>query len=199
MDRSTTSKDIATQKRKEAQYEREESELKRKLLDHPSLEFIECDFEEFQYFEPSTSNNHKHIRNHDQLRNFAIMCDRYQISDRAGAAIVNTVLQDYGIITPDEKSLMIDKNKLHRSRFSVRRDLTDEAHQNISDSSPIPFDGRKDPTRVLEREYGTLHQDTTNEEYYTILSKPGNQYIPHVTPSSGKAKYITRELVDLCW
>ena len=108
-------------KRKEAQYEREERELKRQMLDHPSLEFIECDFEEFEYYDPSTSNNHKHKRYHNQLRNLAIMCDRYQISDRAGSAISNAVLQDYGIITPDEMSVIIDKKKLHRSRFSVRR------------------------------------------------------------------------------
>ena len=63
----------------------------------------------------------------------------------------------------------------------------------------IYFDGLKDPTRVLvEREDGNLHKDTTNEEHYTILSEPRNQYIAHVTPSSVKPKDITRELVDLC-
>ena len=199
LDRSTTSKNISTQKRKEAQFEREERELKRQLLDQPSQEFLECDFEEVESYQPSTSNNNKYTRNHYQLRNLAVMCDRYQISDRAGAAIANAVLQDYGIITPDENSLIIDRNKLHRSRFSVRRDLANEAHKNISDISAIYFDGRKDPTRVLvEREDGNLHQDTANEEHYTVLSEPGNQYIAHLTPSSGKAKDITRELVDLC-
>ena len=67
--------------------------MKRLHADQPSQEFIECDFEEFESFDPSTSNTHKHTRNHNQLRNLAIMCDRYQISDRAGAAIANAVLQ----------------------------------------------------------------------------------------------------------
>ena len=62
-------------------------------------------------------------------------------SDRAVSAIANAVLQDYGIITPDKNSLIIDSNKLHRSRFSVRRDLAKEAHINISDISAIYFDG----------------------------------------------------------
>ena len=66
----TTSKNVVKQKRKEAQYEREEREMKRLHTDQPSQEFIECDFEEFESFNPSTSNTHKHTRDHNQLRNF---------------------------------------------------------------------------------------------------------------------------------
>ena len=60
LDRSTTSKNIAIPKRKAAQYEREERALKRPQPDLPSQEFIDCDFEEFESDEPSTSNNKKH-------------------------------------------------------------------------------------------------------------------------------------------
>ncbi|KAI6658245.1 hypothetical protein LOD99_15514 [Oopsacas minuta] len=127
------------------------------------------------------------------------MCDRYQISDRAGAALANSVLQDYGIITPEEDSQTIDRNKLGRSRFSVRKELANEVHETINDISAICFDGRKDQTRVLvERENGHLHQDTANEEHYSVLSEQGNQYVAHVTSSSGKVKDIARELTDLC-
>ena len=77
----------------------------------------------------------------------------------------------------------------------MRRDLANEDHKNISNISAIYFDGRKDPTRLLvEREDGNLHQDADNEEHYTVLSEPENQCIAHLTPSSGKAKDITREL-----
>ncbi|KAI6657053.1 hypothetical protein LOD99_11205 [Oopsacas minuta] len=92
-----------------------------------------------------------------------------------GAAIANAVLQDYGIITPEEDSKIIDRNKLRRSRFSVRKELANEAHETINDISAIYFDGRKDQTRVLvEREDGHLHKDTANKEHYTVLSEPGN-------------------------
>ena len=108
-------------------------ELKRQLVDQPSKEFLDCDFEEVESCEPSTSNNNQYTPNHIQLRNLAVMCDRYQISDQAAAAIANAVRQDYGIITPDENSLSLifDRNKLHRSRFSVRRDLANEANKNM--------------------------------------------------------------------
>ena len=113
LNRSTTSKNISALKRREAQYEREERELKRQLLDQPSQEFLECDFEEVESYDPSTSNNDKYPRNHNLLQNLAVMCDKYQISDRAGSAIANAVLQDYGIIAPDENSIIVDRNKLH--------------------------------------------------------------------------------------
>ena len=45
---------------------------------------------------------------------------------------------------------------------------------------------------------GICKWTTDNGEHYTVLSDPGNQCIAHLIPSSGKAKDITRELVDLC-
>ena len=46
----TTSKNISTQRRKQAQYEREESKLKGQLFDQPSQESLECDFEEIESY-----------------------------------------------------------------------------------------------------------------------------------------------------
>ena len=37
------------------------------------------------------------------------MCERYQVSDQAGAAIANSTLQDAGIIAPFDKSFVIKK------------------------------------------------------------------------------------------
>ena len=80
------------------------------------------------------------------------MCDRYQISDRAGAAIANAVIQDYGIITPDEDSLIIDRNKLRRSRFSVRKELANEAHETINDISVTYLITEPPFTKYLSKE-----------------------------------------------
>ena len=44
------------------------------------------------------------------------MCEKYQVSDQAGAAIENSAFQDAGIITPSDKSFVIDKNKLRRQK-----------------------------------------------------------------------------------
>ncbi|KAJ8934974.1 hypothetical protein NQ314_013079 [Rhamnusium bicolor] len=51
--------------------------------------------------------------------------DRYGISDRAGAAVASAVLQDVVIINAEDKSSIIDKNKIRRARrqFEVPNSL----------------------------------------------------------------------------
>ena len=49
------------------------------------------------------------------LRNLAKECDRWGVSNRAGAAIANAALIDAGIITPEDQKHVIDKNKLRRA------------------------------------------------------------------------------------
>ena len=95
------------------------------------------------------------------------MCDRYQISDRAGAAIANAVLQDYGIITPDEDSLIIDRNKLCRSRFSVRMELANEAHETINDISATYLITEPPFTKYLSKEVLINSVRTPMEMSYT--------------------------------
>ena len=46
--------------------------------------------------------------------NLARMSERFQISDRAAAAIANSVMQDLGLITDDDKTYVIDRSKLRR-------------------------------------------------------------------------------------
>ena len=49
------------------------------------------------------------------------MCERYQLSDRAGAAIATSALQDMGIVTNEDKSLVIDPSKLRRERDAEKK------------------------------------------------------------------------------
>ena len=48
--------------------------------------------------------------------NLARMSEHFQISDRAAAAIANSVMQDLGLITDDDKTYVIDRSKLRRER-----------------------------------------------------------------------------------
>ena len=64
--------------------------------------------------EDISENDPKH--NVRKLPKLARMCDRYGISDRAGAAIANAVLQDYGIIAKHNPRDVIDRSKLRRER-----------------------------------------------------------------------------------
>ena len=55
-------------------------------------------------------------RNQMIWSNLARMSERFQISNRAAAAIANSVIQDLGLITEDDKTYVIDRSKLRRER-----------------------------------------------------------------------------------
>ena len=49
-------------------------------------------------------------QNRQELRNLAMICDRYGVSSRAGAAIANAALADAGVINVNDQTNVIDKN-----------------------------------------------------------------------------------------
>ena len=53
------------------------------------------------------------------LPKFAKECDRFKVSNRAGAALANANLKDHGMITKEDTSMMIDHSKLRRERIKA--------------------------------------------------------------------------------
>lgn len=51
-----------------------------------------------------------------KLKNTALTCDRFGISDRAAAAVASSVLKDVGIVTNDDHSHVVDKSKIRREK-----------------------------------------------------------------------------------
>ena len=47
------------------------------------------------------------------------------MSDWAGAAVASAVLQDVGIINNEDKSSIIDKNKIRRAKSKKRESILD--------------------------------------------------------------------------
>ena len=80
--------------------------------------------------------------------NLARMSERFQISDRAAAAIANSVMQDLGLITDDDKTYVIDRSKLRRERERCRAEIRKKEQENFKLVNAIYFDGRKDATQV---------------------------------------------------
>ena len=50
------------------------------------------------------------IQNRKKWPNLARICERYQLSDRAAAAVANSVLVDVGLVTEDDKTSLIVVN-----------------------------------------------------------------------------------------
>ena len=64
---------------------------------------------------PSTSIVEDRITPNRRICDLPVLartCDRYSVSDRAAAAIASAVLEDVGLITNEDKTSVIDRNKL---------------------------------------------------------------------------------------
>lgn len=125
-----------------------------------------------------------------RLPNVAKEADRYGVSDRAVASIINAALIDFGMIDDMDQSLIIDKNKVHRERDRLRKILHRNSKSSIGSLKGIYFDGKKD--RTLDRTLNgvKLYCDTVMEEHYILVSQPGGEYLTHVTPKNGGSECI---------
>ena len=61
-------------------------------------------------------SNQQIEQNRSSLRVVAVTCERFGISDRAGAAVATATLIAFGIVTDTNKTNVIDRSKLRRER-----------------------------------------------------------------------------------
>jgi hypothetical protein len=123
-----------------------------------------------------------------ELPTLALTCDRYGVSDRAGAAIASAVLKDVGIVTETNRDKVIDRSKLRRERKRKRQSLLDGKQPH--NLHGLFFDGRRDRTLFNDWDGINYHRKTVTEEHYCLVGEPGSHYLGHVSPCSGSAKNI---------
>jgi len=92
--------------------------------------------------------------------NLAMMSERYQLSDKASAAVANAALKDAGLITYLDETYVIDKNKLRREREKYRNIINEKEAIFCKFIDGIYIDGRKDPTLLTE------HGEQTGKYYH---------------------------------
>lgn len=109
------------------------------------------------------------------LANFAAECDRHGVSDRSAAKLATAVLQDLGIIHEDDKSKIIDRNKVRRERHRVRKDAS--VINNDNKLIALFFDGRKDMTMKQEKKDHKFYSSIVKEEHITLVQEPCSNYI----------------------
>jgi len=135
-------------------------------------------------------------QNRVPLENLAMLCERFEISDRAGAAIATATLKDFGVITENE-TLVIDRSKLRRERnkYRLERQKEEESLYQLVDA--LFVDGRKDATMTCtQSEDGKSHPSINLEEHYVLVGEPGEYYLTHVTPLTGTGKEIAQSIYN---
>jgi len=124
-------------------------------------------------------------------------CDRHGLSDRSAAAVASAVLEDFGLVTAEDPSNVIDQNKVRRERMKTRSQLRARDKSNVVRC--LCFDGRKDKTLVNMKKgniFGKYYRRRISEEHVSLIEEPGSTYIGHISPSNGSAAEIKRGIVD---
>ena len=62
-------------------------------------------------------------QNRVTLKELAMVCERYDVSDRAGAAIASATLKAFGIVTQKDKRYVVDRSRLRRKNQKYIEDI----------------------------------------------------------------------------
>ena len=143
------------------------------------------------YIQMNISDNSSK-RSLTKLPTLASVCDRYGVSNYAGAATASTTLVDYAIITKVDKSQVIGPQKLGDERRQCKEERRQAELGNLKELTSLYFDGKKTMTRVLVENNKTGRWSPTIkvDDHYVVLSEPGNDYLTHVTPKTGHGKVV---------
>ena len=150
----------------------------------------------------TTATSSESVQNRIVISNFARECDRYQLSDRAAAALGSALLTDVGIVSETDQSSLITRSKVRRARDTWRKERKEELKEQLHGKLQcVGFDGKRDITQVIEEtvESGEIvrTKSTKREEHIVYVSEPGGTYIDHSTLDSGTSKSVARNLTDL--
>ena len=136
-------------------------------------------------------------QNRMKWSNLARMSERFQVSDRAAAAIANSVMQDLGFITENDKTYVIDRSKLRRERERCRTEIREKEQENFKLVNAIYFDGRKDATQVtIQGPNDKYYKSVQLEDHYTLIGEPGEYYLTHFSTEDGKGKTIAQKIFN---
>ena len=137
---------------------------------------------------PNSADPGPKTRNTHALPRTGAACDRWDVSSKAAADLVNSFAIDMGLLTDSNKSTMTtDKAKIDRWRKAGRKKANAERKKAIGakDISGIYFDGKKDFTLTTVERNGKPYPRKVIEDHYVMLGEPENVYLGHEVPYSG--------------
>ena len=79
----------------------------------------------------------------------AMVCERYEVFNKAGAAIASATLKSFGIVSEEDKKYLVNRSKLRRKRQKYREEIRNKDQELFELVDSIFVDGRKDPTMTM--------------------------------------------------
>lgn len=135
-------------------------------------------------------------KNKIAFSNVAMACDRIGISDRAAAIIVSSTLQDLGIVSSTDSSMVVDRNKIRRARKVTRSKIQNIELSENRELLGLYFDGRKDKTISQIKIGEKFARKTVMEDHIVVLSEPDSKYIGHLTATSSTSLAIKKYMFE---
>ena len=122
---------------------------------------------------------------------------RRDASDRTVAAIVTAALIDFGVITKEDTSAVVDRQRIRREKEKVRTEVNEREEKRISDNviEGLYFDGKEVETLVVEKDGDVYRQKKVKQEHIVVVSQPDGKFLTHVTPEGKAAEPTTNALV----
>ena len=102
-------------------------------------------------------------RNVKPIRTIALEADRFAVSNRAAAAISTAAFINFGVVSAESRTHIIDSNKVWRARQKLRKNARKDEVFLQNDVSAIFFDGRKDLT---------LFKEKVDDRWYSKIRRP---------------------------
>jgi len=223
------SKDVLETRRQEAEFQREETirlsedkrankiqELARKDKEEKRIaaQFIFGDDSEKSGSDEENNvgsvldkkkNETTKVYNTKNITNIALASMRHHTGLRETAEIATAAWIDAGLITDEDKHLIIDHNKVKRAQQKLVQELDAKFESEIREHgiSCLLFDGRRDETKVMFEIAGSskMFPGMVKEEHYSVCSEPGGKYLWHFVPmkdtgSKKPAEVIADNIVE---
>ena len=114
-----------------------------------------------------------------------MVCERYEVSDRAGAAIASASSKAFGIVTKEDKRYVVDRSKLRKERQKYREEIRNKEQELFELVDSIFVDGRKGATMIMIAANENYHRQTVIEEHYVIVGELNGFYLSHIMPEDG--------------
>ena len=114
-----------------------------------------------------------------------MVCERYEVSDRAGATKASATLKALAIVTEKDKRYVVDRSKLRSEKQKYREEIRNKKQELFELVDSIFVDGRKDATMTMVEVNGNYHRQTVIEEHYVIVEEPNGFYLSRVMPENG--------------
>ena len=136
-------------------------------------------------------------QNRASLKEIAKISERYGLSDRAAAAIANATLKDFGMISSDDASLVIDRSKLRRERQKYRIEIQEEEKSLLDLVDSVYVDGRTDDTLITVEVNEKHYRQLVKEHHHVIIGEPGEFYLTYIATKNSQGVTIAKSILNV--